>query len=154
MFSGCAANLSLLSFLHTSDIHLSTSIHPSVHPGGDKATLPAGNNFGHVVRNELQQLQEELMRRATERVATHTYRVDSYAEMKKQLSEGGRHDIGFFLAPWKDDAANEAQIKEDCRATIRCYPLDLNANPEAVATRKCFYSGEPATHIALFARAF
>lgn len=135
---------------HTSRTHA----HPTRNPGGDKATLPAGNNFGHVIRNELSQLQEELMKRATERVAAHTYRVDSYAAMKQQLAEGGRHDIGFFLAPWKDDAANEAAIKEDCRATIRCYPLDLNANPEAVATRKCFYSGEPATHIALFARAF
>lgn len=122
--------------------------------GGPKETLPAGNNFGHVVRNELDALQEELMKRATERVAGHTYRVDTYAEMKQRLAEGDRNDIGFFLAPWKDDAKNEAAIKEDCRATIRCYPLDLNANPEAVATRKCFYSGEPATHIALFARAF
>lgn len=60
---------------------------------------------------------------------------------------------GFYLVSWKDDAKNEAAIKEDCKATIRCYPLELNT-PEMLAGRKCFYSGEPATHIALFARAF
>lgn len=134
--------------------HNAPAIHNTTPTGGAKATIPAGNNFGHVIRNELDLLQEELLKRANERVAAHTYRVDTYAEMKARLAGGGRHDIGFFLAPWKDDAGNEAAIKEDCRATIRCYPLDLNANPEAVATRTCFYSGEPATHIALFARAF
>ncbi len=122
--------------------------------GGEKETVPAGNSFGHVIRKELEACQSSLMTQAAERVAAHTYRVDTYAEMKQRLVEGGREEIGFFLAPWKDDVKNEAAIKEDCRATIRCYPLDLNGDPGMVASRKCFYSGEPATHIALFARAF
>ena len=33
---------------------------------------------------------------------------------------------GLFLVPWKCDAANEQKIKEECKATIRCYPLDAN----------------------------
>jgi prolyl-tRNA synthetase len=36
-------------------------------------------------------------------------------------------------------------------ATIRCYPLD--AQGEAVG-KACFYSGKPATHMAIFARAY
>lgn len=122
--------------------------------GGGKETIPAGNTFGHVIQNELEACQSYLLEEAEKRVASHTYRVDAYVEMKERLAGGGREDIGFFLAPWKDDAVNEAAIKEDCRATIRCYPLDLNANPDRVQARKCFYSGEPATHIALFARAY
>lgn len=53
--------------------------------------------------------------------------------------------------PWKDDAANEARIKEETRATLRCYPFAEQARAEG---RKCFFSGEPATHMALFARAY
>ena len=60
---------------------------------------------------------------------------------------------GFFLVPWKDDAANEEAIKEDCKATIRCYPLDMNSEG-SVNGKKCFYTGKPATHMAIFARAF
>ena len=62
-------------------------------------------------------------------------------------SNGG----GFFLVPWADDAAAEAHLKEDCRATIRCFPLDSQAEAEG---QRCFYSGKPATHMALFARAY
>ena len=39
------------------------------------------------------------------------------------------------------------------QATIRCFPLAENEGVDLTG-QKCFYSGEPATHIALFARAF
>ena len=60
---------------------------------------------------------------------------------------------GLFLVPWKCNADNEAKIKEDCQATIRCYPLDVN-QARLFEGQTCFYSGEPATHMALFGRAF
>jgi prolyl-tRNA synthetase len=98
-------------------------------------------------------VQGLLFQQAADRLRTQTYTVASYAEMKSRLESGDRDKVGFFLVPWKDDAANEAFIKEDCRATIRCFPMDLN-EPGTVKGRKCFYSGQPATHIAMFARAF
>ena len=60
---------------------------------------------------------------------------------------------GFFLVPWKCDAENERIIKEECRATIQCYPFEANDNGDYVG-RKCFYCGEDATQMALFGRAF
>ena len=56
-----------------------------------------------------------------------------------------------FLVPWRDDAVAEEEIKKQTKATIRCYPLDRQHLAEG---KDCFYSGEPATHMALFARAF
>ena len=56
-----------------------------------------------------------------------------------------------YLVPWFDDADNEEQIKEETRATIRCFPLEGQAEAEG---KTCFYSGKPATHMAIFARAF
>jgi prolyl-tRNA synthetase len=56
-----------------------------------------------------------------------------------------------FLAPWREDAAEEAAVKEETRYTIRCYPDSLRGKEEG---RMCFKTGRPATHMALFARAF
>ena len=64
---------------------------------------------------------------------------------------GGVAHLGFFLAPWAADDANEAAIKARTRATIRCYPL---ARQHEAVGKACFFSGAPATHMALFARAF
>ena len=60
---------------------------------------------------------------------------------------------GLYLVPWKCDAENEDKIKTECKATIRCYPLDSNSKGMHKG-KKCFYSGEEATHMALFGRAF
>ena len=57
-----------------------------------------------------------------------------------------------FLVPWADDAANEAAIKAQTRFTLRCFPHAHQR--ELAAGARCFYSGRPATHVALFARAF
>ncbi|MFN7146900.1 MAG: proline--tRNA ligase, partial [Myxococcota bacterium] len=58
---------------------------------------------------------------------------------------------GFFLVPWHEDADAEAKIKEETKATIRCYPSDGQAEAQG---RACFYSGRPATHMAIFAKAY
>jgi prolyl-tRNA synthetase len=77
------------------------------------------------------------------------------ADAATGLKKGGAGALTpcFFLAPWHDDAGNEAAIKADCKATIRCFPFEHNKQPPAQGV-KCFYSGKQATHIALFARAF
>ena len=48
---------------------------------------------------------------------------------------------------------NEEAIKTECKATIRCYPLAENGSG-MFKGKKCFYSGDDATHMALFGRAF
>jgi prolyl-tRNA synthetase len=94
----------------------------------------------------LEGIQQELYDRALQDRERRTRSVDSYEALKAALPDGG-----FFLVPWADDADNEAAIKADCRATIRCYPIE---GQEAAAGATCFYSGRPATHMALFARAY
>jgi hypothetical protein len=79
--------------------------------------------------------------------------VEAEEKQQQQHGFGESSTVGFYLVPWKCDAAHEAAIKEDCKATIRCYPLEENRTPPAPGV-KCFYSGEQATHMAIFARAF
>ena len=39
----------------------------------------------------------------------------------------------------------------ETKATIRCFPIEGQSD---IAGRRCFYSGRPATHMAIFARAY
>lgn len=108
------------------------------------------------VRETLKTIHSELLESARGKLKAQTFPLQSYEEMKTmiaQAADGNREKAGFYLVPWKCNAANEDAIKEDCKATIRCYPLDLNSQPMP-ADAKCFYSKEAATHWAIFARAF
>ena len=114
--------------------------------GGKKFAIPRAELVEEVVAT-LASIQQELLDRALTQRQERTTKVEDYEEFKVLLAENG----GWYLAPWKDDAENEARVKEETRATIRCYPLD---NQDNVSEMRCFYSGEPATHVALFARAY
>eukprot|EP00602_Paraphysomonas_sp_CaronLab_P005169 CAMPEP_0185035784 /NCGR_PEP_ID=MMETSP1103-20130426/27758_1 /TAXON_ID=36769 /ORGANISM="Paraphysomonas bandaiensis, Strain Caron Lab Isolate" /LENGTH=521 /DNA_ID=CAMNT_0027573035 /DNA_START=105 /DNA_END=1670 /DNA_ORIENTATION=+ len=113
------------------------------------------NTFISTVESTLSDMQSLLYDRAKERLDARTFRVNTYAEMKEMLAEtegsAGKQRGGFYLVPWKDSAENELRIKEDCKVTLRCFPDDYN---KVAPTTKCFYCNEPATHFALFARAY
>jgi prolyl-tRNA synthetase len=104
---------------------------------------------------ELERLQQDLYDIAKERLEAGIRTDVAYEEMKAAL-ENDEASVypgsGLFLVPWKCDDVNEDKIKEECKATIRCYPLEANRN--GVEGKKCFFSGENATHMALFGRAF
>lgn len=111
--------------------------------GGKKFGIPVAG-IVEAVQGKLTEIQAELLRIATERRDANTFRVETYEDFKAKL-EGG----GFFIVNWCDDAEAEAKIKEETRATIRCFPLDAGA-----PTGPCFYSGRPANRVAIFARAY
>ena len=120
--------------------------------GGDKFDLPLDSALGGTVVAELDAMQAAMLAAATARLEERTLTVASYAEMATALeSSDGNGAAGMFLVPWRDDAVAEEEIKKQTKATIRCYPLDRQHLAEG---KDCFYSGEPATHMALFARAF
>jgi len=124
---------------------------------GEKSGLAIGDMgaFVAAVEGALRSMHADMYARAEGRLAAKTYALSSYAEMKTYIA-AGEADLeraGFYLVPWKCDAENEERIKGDCKATIRCYPFAHNASPPPPGA-KCFYSGEQATHMAIFARAF
>ena len=102
----------------------------------------------------LEAMQAELLAQAQARLEAQTTTGVTYAEMKEALESDEASTYpghGLYLVPWKCDAANEDKIKEECKATIRCYPIAAQGQQQG---QKCFYSGEDATHMALFGRAF
>jgi prolyl-tRNA synthetase len=104
----------------------------------------------------LKDMHQALLDAAKDHLDKGTTTDVTYQEMKEALEndEASSYDgPGLYLVPWKCDAENEEKIKTECKATIRCYPLDAN-EAGLHNGKKCFYSGEDATHTALFGRAF
>lgn len=146
----------------------------SVRHSGIKSTIDVScvAEFAGAVRRKLDTVHNEMLLSAKERLKSRTIYVSEFQQMKELLAverssvnvdvdvdaDGCSTDANplrpsFFLAPWKCNADNEAAVKEQCKATIRCYPFEQNQQAPAEGI-KCFYSGQQATHIALFARAF
>lgn len=121
----------------------------------EKIKVPLAEASSQAVAG-LARLQQELYQAAFDRQVNGIHTRVTYEEMKAALHGDDASSFsgaGLFLVPWKCDAENERQIKEDCKATIRCYPLEENSRALHIGQR-CFYSGEEATHMALFGRAF
>jgi prolyl-tRNA synthetase len=121
----------------------------------EKQTIPLDDVVSTTLSG-LETYQNELYNIAKQRLDNGITTGVSYQEMRDALindeasSYPGR---GLYLVPWKCNAENESFIKEDCKATIRCYPIDPTIQAQAVG-QKCFYSGDDATHMAVFGRAF
>ncbi|MFT3787761.1 MAG: His/Gly/Thr/Pro-type tRNA ligase C-terminal domain-containing protein [Tepidisphaeraceae bacterium] len=76
---------------------------------------------------------------------TSTREASSYDEMKKILAEQG----GFVRCWFEPSRENEAKIKEETKATVRCIPL-MQSGGEG----KDIYTGQPTKTQVLFALAY
>ncbi len=115
-----------------------------------KETIPQAG-LSTRVRETLEAIQQNLMARARAFRDEMTTRVDSYEEFKTVIEEKG----GFILAHWDGTPETEARIKEETKATIRCIPLDRDA--ERLGTReegRDMLTGKPSKERVIFARAY
>ncbi len=110
----------------------------------EKQVIPAASAAA-TVSQLLDQIQDNIYRKALAFREANTYRVDSYEEFKKVLDSTG----GFLLAHWDGTAETEEKIKQETKATIRVIPVDASPEPG-----KCIYSGKPSERRVLFARAY
>ena len=83
----------------------------------------------------LDQIQENIYKKAIDFRAETTTSVETYDEFKKVLEEKG----GFILAHWDGTPETEEKIKNETKATIRCIPLD---QPDEDGV--CMVSGKPS----------
>ena len=68
-----------------------------------------------------------------------------YSEFKSIIKNNG----GFIRCGWDGTEKTELQIKNETKATIRCILDNVNVN-----NKKCIYSGSPAKHEVIFAKAY
>jgi prolyl-tRNA synthetase len=94
------------------------------------------------LRALLVEIQEDMLRTATEFREANTRRAESYGEFKEIIEK----ERGFVLAPWDGTEETEGKIKEETKATIRLLPFERGEGEDLV-------SGKPG-RVAVFARAY
>ena len=99
------------------------------------------------VKNLLEEIQENIFKKALAYRDSQIFKVDSYDEFKAQIEKGG-----FILDHWDGTAETEARIKEETKATIRCMPLKADA--ESLTPGVDMVTGKPSARRVLFARAY
>ena len=92
----------------------------------------------------LDEIQINMFNQALEFREKNTFSTNNYEEFKSLIENGG-----FIRCGWDGNPDSEAAIKKDTKATIRCILLD-----EKRIDKKCVYSGNPAKHEVIFARAY
>ncbi|NKQ34768.1 MAG: proline--tRNA ligase [Chloroflexi bacterium] len=112
-------------------------------PGREGKQFVSQDGLAQVVADLLVEIQQNLLDRATRFRDENTHDVANYADFKTAVK------TGFARVWWAGNNEDEQRVKEETKATIRCFPLP---QPEGQGT--CFFTGKPADRIAVFGRAY
>jgi prolyl-tRNA synthetase len=96
------------------------------------------------VRDLLDDVHHNLLRQATEFRESNTHDITTYAQLGEIVERGG-----WVRGWWAGSNEDEKRVKEETGATLRCFPLD---QPGGNGT--CFLTDQPASQMAIFARAY
>ena len=112
-------------------------------PGREGKQFVSQDGLGQTVVALLENIQQNLLDKATRFRDENTHDVDNLADFSEAVQ------TGFARVWWAGDNEDELKVKEETKATIRCFPFE---QPEGSGT--CFYTGKPATQVAIFGRAY
>lgn len=112
-------------------------------PGRDGKQFVSQDGLAQTVVDLLVEVQQSLLDRATKFRDENTHDVATYDDFKEAIQ------TGFARVWWAGDNDDETRVKEETKATIRCFPLD---QPEGEGV--CFLTGKPADKVAIFGRAY
>ena len=112
---------------------------------GSKEAVKLADASEQWLRARLDAAHSALFDRALRFRGANTHWADSYQQMKQILKEKG----GFVRCYFTPDRANEARIKEETKATVRCIPFD-----QPGTKGKDIYTGQETSTQVLFAQAY
>ena len=112
-------------------------------PGRDGKQFVSQQGLPATTAALLDEIHNALYEKALAFREAHTSVLSTYGEFREAVKDG------FARVWWDGTTEDELRIKEETRATIRCFPLD---QPED--TGACFYTGQEAKRIAIFGRAY
>lgn len=112
-------------------------------PGREGKTLLSLADLETTVPALLVTIQQAIYQKALAFRDSHIHDVHSYDELKEVV------ETGFARAWWAGSREDEARIKEETKATIRCIPLE---QPGGAGT--CVLTGREASEVAIFGRAY
>ena len=111
----------------------------------NEKTSIAKNILTDEIISMLDDIQSNLFNQALQFREESTFNVDNFDDFKKIAKETG----GFIRCGWDGTKETEQAIKDETKATIRVIPFD--ENPKKLV---CVYSGKPAKHEVIFAKAY
>jgi prolyl-tRNA synthetase len=97
------------------------------------------------VQKLLEEIQANMLQQATDFRDANIHDIISYDDFKAIIEEGG-----WVRGYWAGSDDDERQVKNDTGASLRCFPLEGQPENEGI----CFYTGKPATRVALFSKAY
>lgn len=116
-------------------------------PGREgKESIPM-NQLVPAVTSLLDKVQENILAQATAFRNANLHKASSYDELKEIVKDG------WALIPHCGTAECEGKIKEETKASSRCFPLEENKGWNANGAT-CPVCGKPAIGLAYFARAY
>jgi prolyl-tRNA synthetase len=96
------------------------------------------------IQELLDDVQAALLAEATAFRDANIVDIASYEELKEAISAGK-----WARGPWAGSDEDEARVKEETQATLRCFPFEQPAH-----SGQCFMTGGAATEAAIFAKAY
>ena len=94
--------------------------------------------------NLLDNIQDNMFVQANDFMNKNIFSVSTYDEFKNIINKGG-----FIRCGWDGSDESEKKIKDETKATIRCIPFD-----EKPDNLNCIFTGKPAKHEVIFAKAY
>ncbi len=112
-------------------------------PGREGKEFVSQEGLPEIVTKLLDDIHQAMFEKARRFREDRTVEVQDYASFKEAVK------VGFARAWWAGNNEDELRIKEETKATIRCFPLE---QPEGKG--RCFYTGREANQLAIFSRAY
>ena len=111
---------------------------------GEKLTVSL-QELDEKIPQVLDQIHEEMYKKALQFLLDHTTEVHTYDELKEVVNVKG----GYAKMMWCGEQACEDKIKEETNATSRCMPFNQTHFGDV-----CPICGKKAKHVVLFAKAY
>jgi prolyl-tRNA synthetase len=112
-------------------------------PGRDGKQIVSQEHLKSAIADLLTAIHTSMFEKARAFRDSHIVDPADYEELKKAVEDNWAYSW------WCGDAACEAKVKEDTKATTRCIPLD-----QPGGSGKCIVCGKPANEKVYFAKAY
>jgi prolyl-tRNA synthetase len=112
-------------------------------PGRDGKAFVSQDGLHQVVVKLLEEIQLNLLQKATQFRDAHIFDPKDYEELKQVIEQGWAYSY------WCGSKECEDQVKNDTKATTRCIPLN-----QSVEKGKCIVCGQEAAEKVYFARSY
>ncbi len=112
-------------------------------PGREGKQFVSQDGLPTTVSQLLEDIQSAMLEKAARFQEEHTHEPSDYEEFKEVIKDG------FARVWWAGDNEDELRVKEQTKATIRCFP-----NEQPGGNGLCIFTGREAKRMAIFSRAY